>query len=303
MSMAWVFAEYGLAEGTMSVAGRGAMGRIWRLDSGGSSYAMKEFFWAGLDEAAVREEAALRDRAVELGLRAPLNLPTTSGAYLAERDGTQVRLYSWADGVPGSPADAEEAGTILGTLHATALLTGRPVDPWYDRVAAAPGRWSEIPEAVPYEERLAELAALVRPADPGSARLCHLDMKQSNLMRAPDGGLVVLDWDNTGPGVPERELAGMLLRWHHHDGQVDGDGIKATVAAYRRACGLGPPSGLGAFSMEAAVLLNYLDAQARLAADEDADPEHRRFAVEAVTDVLAHLPAVAAFERVLDAAA
>lgn len=52
--------------------------------------------------------------------------------------------------------------------------------------------------------------AAVAPPEPGLLRTCHRDLNTENVLRAVSGGIIVLDWENSGPAQPERELAAIV---------------------------------------------------------------------------------------------
>ena len=105
------------------------------------------------------------------------------------------------------------------------------------------------------------------------------------------GELAVLDWDDAGPACPDRELAGLLMFWHgHDDGTADDAAVQRTLAAYRAAGGPGRLRGEQSFGMYIACRLNFLEAQASVALDQGAAPEHRAYASSEISDTLARLP-------------
>jgi hypothetical protein len=67
-------------QATLTPVARGAMGRIWRLDTGlGPVFAVKELLWEA-DEASVRATVAFRDAAAARGrIEAPASHRTVDG--------------------------------------------------------------------------------------------------------------------------------------------------------------------------------------------------------------------------------
>lgn len=291
---------------------RGAVGRIWRADlPDGSRYAVKELFWGG-SEASIEAEVAFRDRAVDAGVTAPASLRTVDGTYLWQvPGGPLVRLYSWVDGRPVEPAEprsAEWLGQTLGRLHAVGLpVNGAPVDEWYSRPPDVT-RWAELSEDGPLAAdfrrsaaRLVELTELVRPLDRDRLVFAHRDLYPSNVLVSA-GDFVLLDWENAGLSDPSRELAGRLLGWHVHGTDVDAEGIRRTMRAYRDAGGQAELSGLDAFSLDLCSFLNYLEGQARGAVDSGLPAEERERCVAALTQHLRGVPRLATLRSVLAAA-
>jgi aminoglycoside phosphotransferase (APT) family kinase protein len=66
-----------------------------------------------------------------------------------------------------------------------------------------------------------------------AVQLCHRDLWADNLLRTPDAGLVVLDWENSGPGDPAGELGVVLFEF----GQGDFGRMRDLFAWYVEAGG------------------------------------------------------------------
>jgi len=80
--------------------------------------------------------------------------------------------------------------------------------------------------------------------------------------------------------------------WHgRDDGTADDAAVRRTLAAYRAGRGPGRIRGEQSFGMYIACRLNFLEAQASVALDPDAAPEHREYASSEISDTLARLPA------------
>ncbi|TDC05346.1 hypothetical protein E1267_19720 [Nonomuraea longispora] len=303
---------FGLAAAGADVTpvGRGAMGQVWRLTVSGASYAVKEHLW-GVDERAVARGAAFQRAADAVGVRSPRNVPTPGGGLVGHLPealgGSGVRLYEWQEGPAARPDAAEtpqRLGKLMARLHGLALEAKDPPEPWYETVdevdwehlagaSAARQPWQEqLVEALP---GLRSLAALVTPSKPDDRILCHLDVQCSNVVDT-DRGWVLLDWDDTGAGCADREMAMALLRWFASDG-VDGDAIGRTMTAYREAGGTAVLDPERSFAMHAASCLNFVAAQARLALD-DAHAEHHADAEKRLINVLTALPDLATYREV-----
>ncbi len=296
----------------MTPVARGAMGQIWRLDLGSQRYALKELLWRA-DEESVRRETAVTARLAAAGIRLPGSLPGRDGRFLArltgQLGGRWLRLYNWIDGAPVNLADQEVAGHVgdlLGRLHAQAhalppsLTAGEP-DPWYDTVPG-PAAWDELAAEARSREadwgpamasrlgQLRELTGLVTAACRDQMIICHRDLHPDNVLVDGAGQLVLLDWDDTGPACPGRELAKLLADWHVRDGVPDAAAAARTLAAYRAAGGSGRLRDERSFGMLIACMLNFLQAQAGVALDPRAAPENRIYAAAEILDTLARLP-------------
>jgi Ser/Thr protein kinase RdoA (MazF antagonist) len=294
---------------SLTAVSRGGMGRIWRLDLGAERYAVKELFGES-DEESVRPEVAFTARLESAGIRLPGSLPGRDGRFLQElapgHGGGWLRLYRWIDGVPADLADpglAARIGDLAGRLHALAGPDRGAVDPWYDTVPG-PATWDQLADAARgqgagWGEALAgqagllgDLADLVTPMARDRLVTCHRDLHPGNVLVEASGELAVLDWDEAGPACPGRELAGLLMFWHgRDDGTADEAAVQRTLAAYRAGGGPGRIRGERSFGMYIAGRLHFLEAQASVALDPDAAPEHRAYASSEISDTLARLPA------------
>lgn len=306
----------GGTHGTLTPVAHGAMGRIWRLDLAAVTaetepFAVKELF-VDHEEAAVRAEVDFTSAAARAGIGVPENLRTVDGGYLHRLPdrlgGARIRVTSWVRGRTvrtGDPGRAEWLGRTLGRLHTLrAPVDGIELDPWYDTCPTTE-RWEELIDAgaasgqhwattlrasLPH---LAELGSVLRPIDSATVIRCHNDPQSSNTFFDPSTGhYTLLDWENSGPGVPLHELAGALLEWHVPDGEVDADAIRTTMRAYRAAGGADGLTGLADYTSAMAGTLNYVAVLAGQALDNDLPTSERRYASTALDGVLAGLPTI-----------
>jgi Ser/Thr protein kinase RdoA (MazF antagonist) len=292
---------------------RGALGRIWRVDTGGKRFALKEIFAEPPSDAGLAVERSLTGRAAAAGVRIPASHPDRTGRLLVTTpDGTWLRLYDWVDLAPAdrtAPATARDLGTLLARLHrcAPAARTesdGGVPNRWYDTVPAA---WPSIPD-IPWAPRLAEkvaalpgLCAAVTPADPAGMVVCHRDLHPDNVLVGPAGVLVVVDWDNLGPAVPGRELAQVLFDWFCEGPAVDLAAVRETYAAYVRAGGPGRITAPADFTMMLATQLNYLLTQLRVMLDPHAAPRDKTWAEREIDEGLRLMPGEEQLDAVLTA--
>ncbi|GIF62015.1 hypothetical protein Ais01nite_00500 [Asanoa ishikariensis] len=270
---AMVTARYGLGEalGPPVYAARGELGRIWRLDTARGSWAVKEALVPVAEEDA-EADVAYQLAAAAAGVPLPRPVHTLDGRVTVSGPGAVLRVYEWVDLdlSAGEPTPAE-LGAMLARLHTVAHPARGPVvswfaDPlgeaaWHELAASAAGAPWEAALSVHLADLVA-LDALVRPPDPARVTTCHRDFHGENVRRTADGPLVVLDWENSGPAQPERELAGLL--WDL------GEGAAEAAAAYGGAV-LEPAD----FSMAIVVQGHLLQFYGRRALDEAESRENR----------------------------
>jgi Ser/Thr protein kinase RdoA (MazF antagonist) len=316
--LSYVRAVFGLdpaASATLTLADRGALGRVFRLELGSQRYAVKELFEPDPPSPPLlAAELAFTALAGSVGVIIPASHPTTDGRYVAPAPGGPgwLRLYDWLDGrppEPSAPGLPERLGTLLGRLHLCAPAAdrepdGSAPDPWYD-VPPAENSWLPLvhaaraasadwaAELVARLPLVRELTGLAAPADPTAMILCHRDLHPGNV-RVTDvdgspGQLAVIDWDNLGPADPGSELVRVLLDWFFDHDVLDASAVRATLAAYRAT---GAPGRISAatFGFVIASRLNFLHRQVGVALDDMTEAVHRDWAVQEIEEALRILP-------------
>jgi aminoglycoside phosphotransferase (APT) family kinase protein len=240
-----------LSEGPVA---RGKQGLVWRLDTADGSWAVKvPFRRPGEDE--VRLAAAFQEAAYAAGVPTPQVRRTTEGCVFAAIEGRQVRVNEWVDlKAPDPRLDPARVGAVVAAIHRVSAAGPGPLSPWYHEPVGA-DRWDQLVEQLfeagaPFAGRLArlrdELVALeswIEP--PETLRTCHRDLWADNLLPTVDGGVCVIDWEESGPADPSQELGCVLFEF----GRADSGRVRALADAYRQAGGPAAVTRRGHFSM------------------------------------------------------
>jgi len=150
------------------------------------------------------------------------------------------------------------------------------VDPWYHEPVGA-DRWDQLIEQLfeagaPFAGRLAglrdELVALESWIEPPQMlRTCHRDLWADNVLPTADGGVCVIDWENSGLADPSHELGCVLFEF----ARGDPGRVRALTDAYRQAGGPAEVTRRGHFSM----LIAQLGHITELAANDWLQPNAR----------------------------
>jgi Ser/Thr protein kinase RdoA (MazF antagonist) len=233
---------------------RGKQGLVWRLDTAEGSWAVKvPFHQSGEDE--VRSATAFQEAAGAAGVPAPRVRRTTEGSVFATLEGRQVRVYGWVDlRAPDTTLDPHRVGAVVAAIHRVPASDLGPLDPWYHEPVGAQ-RWDHLVEQLagagaPFARRLAdlrdELVALESWIEPPQMlRTCHRDLWADNFLPTADGGVCVIDWENSGPADPSQELGCVLFEF----ARTDPGRARALIEAYRQAGGPAAVDRRGHFSM------------------------------------------------------
>jgi aminoglycoside phosphotransferase (APT) family kinase protein len=249
------FALGGAAALSDGPVARGREGVVWRLDTPDGSWAVKQPFH-GCGEDAVASSTTFQEAAYAAGVPTPLVRRTAEGRVFATVEGRQVRVYEWVDlRGPDIGLDPAVVGAVVAGIHRVPVRdAGRPVDPWYHEPVGA-DRWDELVEQLraagaPFAGRLAEirdelvaLESWIEP--PESRRICHRDLWADNVRATTDGGVCVIDWENSGPADPSQELGCVLFEF----ARADPGRARALAGAYRDAGGPAAVTRRGHFSM------------------------------------------------------
>ncbi|GAB4050894.1 phosphotransferase enzyme family protein [Catellatospora paridis] len=252
-----IAAQFDLGVGARLSAGpvaNGRQGAVWQLETSDGRWAVKVLFQpVGEDE--VRPATLFHEAAHAAGVPTPRVCRTVTGTVFARVGDAQVRVYEWKDLKECDPGlDPALVGEVVAAVHQVPWTEDGPVHPWY-REPVGPDRWDELvgqlsAAGAPFAGRLAglrdELVALESWLEPPTAlRTCHRDLWADNVLPTADGGVCVIDWENSGPADPSQELACVLFDF----ARTDPGRVRALTSAYRQAGGPGVVSRRGHFAM------------------------------------------------------
>jgi Ser/Thr protein kinase RdoA (MazF antagonist) len=255
---------------------RGRQGVVWRLETADGSWAVKVPFHPATEEE-VRAATAFQETARAAGVPTPRVCRTTTGSVFATIDGKQVRLYEWVElRAPDPRLDPALVGAVVAGIHRVARTDPGPLDAWYHEPVGA-DRWDQLVgrlrnAGAPFAGRLAELRDELVALEswielPRTPRTCHRDLWADNVLPTGDGGLCVIDWENSGPADPSQELACVLFEF----ARGDAGRVRALTNAYLDAGGPARVLRPGHFSM----LIAQLGHIAELAATDWLVPNPR----------------------------
>ncbi|WP_232665527.1 phosphotransferase enzyme family protein [Pseudonocardia sp. TRM90224] len=247
---------------------RGKQGEVWQLETTDGRWAVKVPFGT-TSEAEVGPATRFQEAAHAAGVPTPMVRRTTGSTVLATVGDRQVRVYGWVDLLSPDPmVDPELVGAVIATMHRVPFEEPGELHPWYREPVGA-AAWDAILDdlraaGAPFVGRLAalrdELVALeswIEP--PETLRSCHRDLWADNLLPTPDGGLCVIDWENSGGADPSQELACALFEYC----RTDPGRARTLTAAYAAAGGPARVTRTGHFSMLIAQLGHITEMGAR----------------------------------------
>ncbi len=233
---------------------RGKQGLVWRLDTADGRWAVKVPFDQSTEDE-VRWSASFQEAACAAGVPAPRVRRTTEGCVFAALEGAQVRVYEWVDlRGPDPRLDPGRVGAVVAAIHRVPATDPSPLDPWYHAPIGAE-RWDQLigqlaAAGAPFTQRLAglrdELVALESWVEPPEMiQTCHRDLWADNVLPTADGGVCVIDWENSGPADPSQEFGCVLFEF----ARFDPGRARALTQAYQEAGGPARVDRRGHFSM------------------------------------------------------
>lgn len=220
----------------------GRLGDVWKLSTERGDFAVKDARFP-VDPAEVAADAAYQDRVRSHGVPMPAVVRAPDGEALVQLGSGPVRVYAWVDVLPRERGlDPVAVGALVAGIHRVQVATRGPVDPWYVAAVGEPA-WRDLTTRLrnaraPFADRLESLVPDVLVAEAllvgtEAVQVCHRDLWADNVLRSPDDGLVVLDWENSGPADPAGELGMVLFEF----GQGDSGRMRDLFASYVDAGG------------------------------------------------------------------
>lgn len=247
---------------------RGKQGVVWRMQTEDGLWAVKEPFHRSSEER-VSTATRFQEAAHAGGVPTPRVLRTPDGSVLADLEGHQVRVYEWVDLHDPDPGlDPAVVGDAVAAIHQVAVpLADEPTNPWHCEPVGAE-RWTRLVEQLrragaPFANRLAdlrdELVALETWLEPAQTlQTCHRDLWADNVLPTPDGGVCIIDWEESGPADPSQELGCVLFEF----ARSDPGRVSTLLGAYAAAGGPGTVTRRGHFTMLIAQLGHITEAAA-----------------------------------------
>ncbi|MFD3400516.1 phosphotransferase [Kribbella sp. NPDC058693] len=285
-----------------------AMGRCWELTTDrGRWLAVTVFDWITNEQAELG--AKLRDAAVAVGVAAPVAVRSPRGLLIEPVQGENWRVHEWLEvgpspALPVSAAVARRAGAAYGKLHALAIPTEEPMNPYV--VWRRPeSEWDKLLERArvagkPWADRLEailpvwlDLQTIETAVDPGELILCNSNLIPTHVRLGRDDELIVMEWDFAGSMTPALELGSALTQWVMRPTL----NTKA-VAAFREGYGAWPALELSSFGVAITAWLNWA-YNAICEAIDPQDSDHAEFAEREAVGVLARPMSRAGLEELL----
>lgn len=181
---------------------------------------------------------------------APRVRVTCSRQCIGRLDGWASLLLSYVDGdvLEVRAADFVPLGYALGRLHALPLSAAAPIfrsrchPDMIESHTARQLAWATDQAAVSVRPLAAALRESLAPiaGQAQDLRITHGDCWYKNAIRTVDRGVVLIDWDCAGLGLPILDVGYLLLTSHYDLAQplhvaADADKIRAILYGYQQA--------------------------------------------------------------------
>lgn len=243
-------------DAVVQALGTGLINRTYLVETASGRFVLQ---WVNpiFDPAIHHNIEAVTKRLVARGVPTPELIPTRHGELWASVGGSVWRLMTFVDGVSvdmlSSAAQARAAGALLGRFH-RALEdlehtfvgvrdihnTARHLDALRDAISAHADRPLHA-EVASLGRRIASSAAELPALPPLAPRVCHGDLKISNvLFDETERAICLIDLDTVGPMHLGHELGDAWRSWCNpalEDDPVprfDFDLFNASLEGYRQ---------------------------------------------------------------------
>jgi Ser/Thr protein kinase RdoA (MazF antagonist) len=248
------FALAGTAKLSDEPVARGKQGVVWRLETEDGSWAVKVPF-EPTSEDELQLAIEFQEAAHAAGVPTPQVRRTIDGRLSTKVEGRLVSVFEWVDlRAPATDLDPTVVGAAVAAIHRVAVTSVGQFDAWYHEPIGA-DRWDHLigelrKERAPFTGRLAglrdELLALESWIEPPQMlQMCHRDLWADNVLGTADGGVCIIDWEDSGAADPNQELACVLFEF----ARSDPGRARELIDAYTDAGGPGVLDRRGNFSM------------------------------------------------------
>ena len=256
-----------LAAATVESLGGGLINQTFFVQAGARRFVLQRL--APIFPPAINDNvAAVTSALARAGLPTPRLVPSRDGRAgldLGPRDGVW-RLQTYVDGVCfallQSPAQAGAAGALVARFHRALDGLAHPFAGLRSGVHDTPRHLARLREALaqhsehrlrdevaPLAERLFARAAALPPLPALPNRVCHGDLKLSNVLfagpapPASEQAVCLIDLDTVGPQPLALELGDAWRSWCNRSGEdseqarIDLEVFRDSFLAYREAIG------------------------------------------------------------------
>lgn len=234
------------------------------IDTKGQSYALRLHRRGYRRDLELKAELQWMAALADGGLQVPAPVPALDGSTLQRVEGTQVSMLTWLDATPlgmiGVPLDVPDRrstfhalGVEMAKLHDVSDRWTRPetFQRWsWDRdgLLGETPVWDRFWENPTVDEDYREMLTTFRKhalerlaVEQGSLDfgLIHADLVPENVMRAEDGTLYMIDFDDGGFGFRLFDIATALIKHRYEPDFLDLRAVLIDGYHSRRALDMG----------------------------------------------------------------